>query len=118
VLVKIRTFYTCWSLQKGEQKISNNVFCAKEILLCFYLNKINIIYKHIQQHKARLTRFIYTAARLGPPLLRSIFLYKKNIHAMEFNDYFRSAPEHSKEFSTMVVMNLIRSDRFNACKAT
>ncbi len=37
---------------------------------------------------------------------------------MELNDYFRSAPEDGKEFSTMVIMNLIRSDTFDACKAT
>ncbi len=60
---------------KGEQKISNNVFCAKEIPLCFYLNKINIIYKHIQQHKARPTRFIYTAARLDPTLPTTAYKY-------------------------------------------
>ncbi len=37
---------------------------------------------------------------------------------MELNDYFHSVSEHGKNFSTMVIMSLIRPDRFNACKAT
>ena len=37
---------------------------------------------------------------------------------MELNDYFRNGPEHGKEFSTMVIMNFIKLDRFNACKTT
>jgi hypothetical protein len=37
---------------------------------------------------------------------------------MDLNDYIRSVPEHGKEFSIMVIMSLIRPDRFNACEAT
>ncbi len=81
--------------------------------------------------QARSAQSHYTRARCGPPgrftmparpgptwsdTAHKYFFYK-NIHAMELNDHLHSISEHGKEFSTMLIMSVIRPAKFNACKA-